>query len=75
MKINEFIESFAQEFDETPIEEFNASTIFKSLDDWNSLTALSIIAMVDEVCNKTITGADLRASNTIEDLFNLINSK
>ncbi len=75
MTLDEFVKAFAAEFDETPEDQFKADTEFKALDEWSSLTALSIIAMVDEQMDKTITGADIRASKTIEDLFNLANSK
>jgi acyl carrier protein len=75
MTLDEFVSAFAAEFDETPEDQFKADTEFKALDEWSSLTALSIIAMVDEQMDKTITGADIRASKTIEDLFNLANSK
>lgn len=75
MKIEEFIDNFAGEFDETPAEAFTASREFKNLEEWNSLTALSIISMIDDQYNKTITGADLRACKTIEDLFNLVAAK
>ena len=75
MTLDEFVEAFAAEFEETPADQFKADTEFKTLEDWSSLTALSIIAMVDENMDKTITGADLRACTTIEDLFNLANSK
>lgn len=74
MDLKEFIANFAAEFDETPEEDFTPATEFKNLDEWNSLTALSIIAMVDDNYNKTITGANLRACNTIEDLFNFVSS-
>ena len=75
MELNEFVVRFAEEFDETPEDQFKADTEFKSLEEWSSLTALSIIAMIDEQMDKTVTGADIRASKTIEDLFNLANSK
>ncbi len=75
MTLDEFVSAFAAEFDETPEDQFKADTEFKALDEWSSLTALSIIAMVDERMDKTITGADIRASKTIEDLFKLANSK
>ena len=75
MTLDEFVSAFAAEFDETPEDQFKADTEFKALDEWSSLTALSIIAMVYEQMDKTITGADIRASKTIEDLFNLANSK
>lgn len=75
MTLDEFVEAFAAEFEETPADQFKADTEFKTLEDWSSLTALSIIAMVDENMDKTITGADIRASKTVEDLYNLANSK
>jgi acyl carrier protein len=74
MDLKEFIENFAAEFDETPIEDFAPDTDYKSLDEWNSLTALSIISMVDDNYAKTITGANLREHKTIEDLFNFVAS-
>ena len=75
MTLNEFIEAFAEEFDDTPVEDFKADTKFKELDEWSSLVALSIISMVDDQFDKTITGADIRSSATIEDLYNLIIAK
>lgn len=75
MTLDEFITAFAEEFDDTPMEEFKADTEFKVLDEWSSLTALSIIAMVDDQLDKTITGADIRASKTIEDLYNVTMAK
>lgn len=75
MNLNEFVQRFATEFDETPVEQFSGTTVFKDLEEWGSLTALSIIAMVDEEFEKRITGADIRQSNTIEDLYNLILKK
>lgn len=50
-------------------------TEFKSLEEWNSLTALSIISMIDDNYDKTITGADLRKCVTIKELFDLVSSK
>lgn len=75
MELNEFVKHFSEQFDETPAEVFKPTTVFKELEEWGSLTALSIIAMVDEEMEKRITGKDVRSSNTIEDLFLLIQSK
>ena len=75
MTLDEFVEAFAAEFDVTPEDQFKADTEYRALEEWGSLTALSIISMVDEQLDKTITGADLRACKTIEELFNLANSK
>lgn len=75
MELELFVEKFAEQFDDTPVEEFSSDTKFKELDEWSSLTALSIIAMVDEELEKRITGADIRNSSTIEELYNLAKSK
>lgn len=75
MELKEFVQAFAAEFDETPIETFTPQTIYKDIEEWGSLTSLSIIAIVDEIFEKTVTGNDLRNCNTIEDLYNVILSK
>lgn len=75
MTLDEFVTAFAEEFDETPVDQFKADTVYKDLDEWGSLTALSIIALAMEGFNMKITGADLRACNTIEELYNLIQTK
>ncbi|MDC1859345.1 acyl carrier protein, partial [Bacteroides uniformis] len=51
MELNDFIEKFAEQFEETEKTVFNPHTRFKELDEWTSLTALSIIAMIDEEYN------------------------
>lgn len=75
MTIDEFVKAFAAEFENTPEEDFKADTEYKTLDEWDSLAVLSIISMIDEQLEKKVTGADLRTCTTIEDLFNLVNSK
>ena len=75
MTLDEFVIAFAEEFDDTPAEQFKVDTVYKSLEEWGSLTALSIIALAMEGFGKKITGADLRACNTIEELYNFIQTK
>ena len=75
MTLEEFVKAFAAEFDDTPEEQFAPATNYRELDEWGSLVALSIISMIDDEMDVQITGADLRASKTIEGLFNLVNSK
>ena len=75
MTLNEFIKKFAEEFDEIPMSDFIADTKYRQLDEWSSLSGLSIISMIDEEFDKQITGADLRSVLTIEELYNLVKSK
>jgi acyl carrier protein len=75
MTLEEFIKAFAAEFDNTPAESFKPDTKYRELDEWGSLTALSIIDIVDDEFDVIITGSDLRSVDTIEELYNLIQTK
>lgn len=75
MEIKEFIENFAEQFEDTDASEITATTEFKNLDEWSSLIALSVIAMVDEEYDVTLKGDDIRNSATVEDLFNVVKSR
>lgn len=75
MILDEFVSNFADQFDDTDASEIHRNTKFHDLDEWGSLIAMGIIAMVKTQYGKTITGKEIRESVTVEDLFNLINSK
>ena len=75
MEIQKFIENFATQFEDTDIAKFSAKTKFRDIDEWSSLMAFTIIAMVDEKYNIVIKGDDIRNSQTIEDLYNIIKSR
>lgn len=75
MTLDEFVKAVAAEFDNTPEESFKPNTHFRELEEWGSLTALSIIDMVDEQMDVLITGAEIRTCTTIEDLYNIVQSK
>lgn len=75
MEITKFIENFAEQFDETDVEVFTKDTVFHDLEEYSSLIALSIIAMVDEEYDVQLKGDDMRSAVTIEDLFNIVKSK
>ena len=75
MEIKDFIENFAAQFEETDASVFTPETVFHELDEYSSLIALSIIAMVDEEYDVALKGDDMRSAVTIEDLFNIVKSK
>lgn len=75
MDMNVFLKNFALQFDETDASEIQPGTVFRDLDEWSSLIALSLIAMVDEEYSVKITGAEIKESNTVEDIYNLVKSK
>ena len=75
MDLKDFIEKFAEQFEETEISSFSANTSFKELEEWSSLMSLSIIAMVDEEYGVRVKGDDIKDANTIEDLFKIALSR
>lgn len=75
MNLTQFIENFANLFDETDSDTIQATTRFKNLEEWSSLLALSVIAMIDEEYDVEFRGDDIRGSETVEDLYNIVSSR
>lgn len=75
MDIKSFIENFAEQFEDTDASVFTAETKYRDLDEWSSLIALSILAMVDEEYDVQLKGEEMRATNTIQELYDLVASK
>ena len=72
MTLDQFVQNFAEQFDETPADQFTPSTNYKDLEEWGSLTTLGVITMVDAEMGKRLTGSNVLACNTIEELYNFI---
>lgn len=75
MELKDFVLKFAEQFEETDNSTFTADTEFKKLEEWSSLMALSIIAMIDEEYEVGIKGEDIRSSSTVNDLFEIVKSR
>lgn len=75
MEKEKFLKNFAEQFEETDTSEIKMETVFLDIDEWDSLIALSVIAMVDDEYGIKITGDDIRNSKTIEDIYNIVESK
>ena len=74
MDIKEFIENFANQFDDTDVSVFSAETRFRELDEWSSLLALSVLAMVDEEYDVQLKADQMRKANTVQELFDIVKS-
>ena len=48
MDLNDFIENFKQILDEPEEIKLSSETTFKHIDEWDSMTALSVIIMKDQ---------------------------
>ncbi|TDG37706.1 acyl carrier protein [Pedobacter changchengzhani] len=75
MEITTFLQNFADILDDTDATLVTAETDFRDLEEWDSMTALSLIAMVDEEYDVKLTGEDIKTSKTIQNLFEKVNSK
>lgn len=75
MDLQEFVQHFAEQFDETDASIFTSQTKFHDLEEWSSLIGLSIIGMVDEEYDVALKGNDVKGSVTIEDLYNIVKSR
>lgn len=75
MEIKDFVKNFAEQFEDTEASVFNADTKFRELDEWSSLSALSILGMIDEEYDIQLSPSEMRETNTIQELFDLVSSK
>lgn len=68
--MEEFIEKFADLFDDIDVADLSGDTKFRELEDWDSIAALSLIGMIDEEYDITLSANDMRECQTLEDLYN-----
>jgi acyl carrier protein len=70
----EFIRLFKETLENNDLE-ITPDTIFRSLENWDSLTFLSVLAMIDEEYDVVIEGNDFQKLVTIQDLINEIKKR
>lgn len=75
MEIQEFIKNFSEIFEDIDTANFSSNTDFRNNDEWNSLTVMILIAMIDEKYNVQLKGEELKKAKSIQDLFELVESK
>lgn len=75
MNISEFIEKLEAEFDELEPGTLKPDTNFRDLDEWSSMHALIIIALIDTDYDVTITGDDLSSIETVSELYDIVHQR
>lgn len=76
MELADFIDNFKDQFDfEGDGPDITGETQFKELDDWDSLVALSVLALADSKYHVSLKGSDINECSTVQELFELIKSK
>lgn len=72
MEIQEFINKLEVEFEEIEKGTLRPETNFRDIDEWSSMHALIIIALIDVEYDVTVGGEDLVKMETIQDLFDFV---
>ncbi len=75
MKLEEFVENFASQFDDTDASEIKPETAFHDLDEWSSMIVLAVIAMANIDYDVTLTGEDIKNAVTVKDLYEIVASR
>lgn len=75
MEIKVFIENFADQFEDASADQFAPETNFREFAGWSSLVALSVLAMIDEEYDVQLKGEEMKKTTTIQQLFDLVQSK
>lgn len=70
--LEEFVQLFAEQFEDTDPEMIEAGTKYHDLDEWSSLIGLTLMAAIDESCEVAVTGDDIQHASTVEDLYNKV---
>jgi acyl carrier protein len=73
--MKEFINNFANQWDETELEVFTPECEFHELEEWSSLTGLAILNMIAKKYGVKLAPVELKACVTIQDVYNTIQSK
>ncbi|MCB9194604.1 MAG: acyl carrier protein [Flavobacteriales bacterium] len=73
--VAEFIEKLEQEFDDVTPGTLHPNFNYREIENWGSMHALIIIAFIDTEFDISLSGADLRNTTTIQELFDLVASR
>ena len=71
----QFLENFADQFDDTEVEQLSLDTVMRDLDEWSSMIALSIMAMCDEEYDVILSANEMETANRIADIYNIVNER
>jgi len=75
MSLGKFIEDFEEAVEDLEAGTLSGSTDFRQLEPWDSLSVLTVIAMVDVDYGVRLKAEDLKVSDTVEALYQLVQTK
>lgn len=75
LTIEEFIGQIEEQFEDLERGKLKPDSKFRDAFEWNSINALIIIAMISTEFEVSIDADDIRNSETINDIFNIIKKR
>jgi acyl carrier protein len=75
MNLEDFIKKVEVEIEDLESGTLTADKDYREIEQWSSMYALILIAMIDTEYDVTLTGEDLKASITVRDLYDIVKSK
>ena len=75
MDLNEFVSKVEAEIEDLEVGSLTADKDYREIEQWSSMYALILIAMIDTEYDVTLSGEDLKQSKTVRDLYEIVKSK
>jgi acyl carrier protein len=75
MKKEEFLAVVRDQFIEDNLDLISLDVDFRTLDSWDSLTGMAVLAIVEDDYDVTIPVEEFRKLNTIQELYDYVISK
>lgn len=75
MDKEQFIQNFADQFDETDVSDLTLDTKFRDIDEWSSVIALSVMAMCAEEYDVILSANEMENANQVSDIYNIVKSR
>lgn len=73
--MKDFITNFGDQFDDTDVSTFTPATRFRDLEEWSSLNSLAVLNMIGKKFGVKVLPDEMKPTQTIQDLFDLVLSK
>ena len=73
--MEEFVNFFSDQFDDTDIELFTPELAFHDLEEWSSIVGLAVLNMIAQKYKVRLSPGELINAVTVQDIWELIQEK
>jgi acyl carrier protein len=72
MDINQFLNNFVSQFEDSDTIEVDTSTRFRELPTWDSMTAMCVQTMIHDDYEVTIPDQQFKSLSTVQEVFDFV---